>query len=475
VETYPLLKACVVDARTTCPKWGILPDRKVEAQLAGLVRDVPVQDMQAPEMGDMGGSGGDVSRTIEGIINKELHDQQSIGISSNGFLWRVVRYHGETNSNLNPCKPAYIALTCNHVISDGRSGQALLGALLSDTPFETSGKKTPTIAPSMEATINCRPSLSFMLGQVWHEFIVPKLPRFLGNKFKKQPCWPCAPPVSRDPAGPKGESRYAFNHIQLSADVLKDLKDCGKSNDVKTLQPTLQIAAVAALWISALSNPTKRDASNDDLKKVPIQHGCTISYRQSTLGHPDLSGNYAGNPTSRTTCPGDGNLEFWQTVCQYATWLHAPATRHRGCELIGSLGFIPDCDNSSAEDPLRPTGWEIFLLEHAQRPPADSVNVSNLGFDALPPGSIRMGWSRTAIFTSPVHISIIGHEAGLDIDISRVKGAWIDETGYEPLAHFPAIYEKVLGVLAERCQGMDGTRGGTALMFGDLKRMVRGE
>jgi hypothetical protein len=466
-----MLKACIVDARTTCPKWSILPVSKVASGLATLVRDIPVREVQVRTTGSSEKCSEDIARTLEKIFDRELHDIQSISVPNNGFLWRVVRYFDGTDSASDQL--AYIALTCHHVISDGRSGQALLGALLSDMALETSEKEKQTIPPSIEATINCRPSLQFMLEQVWFEIIVPKLPRFLGNKLKKQPCWPFAPRLSRDPDQLEAAGKYAFNHIQLSADTLNRLKDCGKANDVKTLQPTLQIAAVVALWVAVRSNPSKPDAFDDDSKRLHFEHACVASYRQSAL-HPFISGNYASNLTSRTTCPADGNVDFWKTVHRYATWLHSPATRRRGCELTGALRFIPDRDNGPAQDPLRPTGWEIFFLERAQRYPTDSLNVSNLGFYNLPSGSIRTAWSRTAMFTAPVNISIIGHDAGLDIDISRVMGAWIDETGYEPLAHFPAIYEEVLEVLVEPRHSVAVTESVSSLTFRDIQRRIQG-
>jgi hypothetical protein len=424
--------------------------------------------------GSLEGSIADISRTLEQIFNRELHDKQTIGVAGNGFLWRVVRYHNETDSTSDSDMPAYIALTCNHVISDGRSGQALLGALLSDTAIETSGKEKPTIAPSMQATINCRPSLPFMLEQVWYELIVPKLPRFLERKFKMKPCWPFAPPFSHDSDRDNETGKHTFNHIQFSSDALKRLKDCGKANDVKTLQPLLQVAAVVALWISVGGNPSKRDASAHKSKSLHTRHACVVSFCQSTLGHPAITGNYISAVDRGTKCPNDGNVDFWQTVRQYAMSLHSPAARRRASQVMGSLRYIPDRNNQSAEDPLRPTGWEIFFLDRAKREPAESLNVSNLGFYERPPGTIGMAWSQTPILTAPVHVSIIGHDGGLDIDIARVMGAWTDETGYEPLAHFPATYEKVLAVLAEPYQIVDGSKTESTLTFGDIQRMVRG-
>jgi hypothetical protein len=473
VEEFPLLKARIVDAKTTSPKWSLLPDSEVDVGLKSLVRDVSVDEVRVCGTGSTEGSSGDISRTLEKIFERELNDIQSVGISSNGFLWRVVGYHHGTNRDSD--LPAYIAMTCHHVISDGRSGQALLEALLSDTALDTSGTGQPTIAPAMQATINCRPSLPFMLEQVWYEVIVPKLPRFLGDKLKKTPCWPFAPPFSPQSEQLEAICRNGYSHTQLSADELKHLKDVGKSNDVSTLQPTLQMAAVVALWISVRSNPSQRDASANNIEGLRIGHRCVASYRQPTLGHRAITGNYVGGLESGTTCPDDGDIDFWQAVREYAIWLHSSTTRRRGCQIMGALRFIPDGDNTSAGDSSRPTGWEIFFLDRAKRQPTISFNVSNLGFHKRPPGSIGMAWSQTPIVTAPLHISIIGHDGGLDINVARVVGAWIDEAGYEPLARFTATYEKVLKVLADPCERDHGKESVSNLTFGDIQSMVGGE
>lgn len=474
IERYPLLKACVLDARTTNPKWGILSRDAVIKRMASLVKDVPTQDVAAFGHSVDEKSQPDVSRTLENIFNKELHDKQTISVSSGGgFLWRVVRYLGDPVSGSHPdYRPAYIALTCNHVISDGRSGQTLLGALLSDTELDSTMEK-PKIAPSMQDTINCRPSLGFMLHQVWYEVIVPKLPRFLERRLRVKPCWPAVPPYGGNLDRIEEGDRLAFQHIHLSTDSLEGLKHSGKANGVKTLHPTLQVAAVVALWIAVGNGAKMPDDSDRQVQSLRISHATAASHSSPELGHPAMTGNYIGHLLSTSTV--NGEVSFWQAARDYAKWLHSPGLCRQGCQVMGSLRYIPDGINDSSTETIRPTGWESFFLDRAAREPADSFSSSNLGFYALPPGSTRLAWSQTTVLGTPIQINLIGHNAGLDIDISRPIGAWIDEFGYEPSEHFAAIYETVLAMLAGAPESADRPETQSILRFNDIRRMTRCE
>ena len=445
VETYPLLKACVRDAKTTTPKWGILSADTL-GRVASLVKDVRIQEVEDLGTRATENPQANIPRTLQNIFNRELQDKQSVKVASGGFLWRVVRYLGDPDATGTPDhRPAYIALTCNHVISDGRSGQRLLEALLSDTELEST-KEKPKIAPSMQDTINCRPSLGFMLHQVWYEVIVPKLPRFVSRKLRMKPCWPAAPLFGGHVQDLEQGDQLAIDHIHLPADSLKQLKERGKANGVNTLHPTLQIAAAVALWIIVSDGTQAFDRSGRHSHPLRFDHATAASHRQSDLGHPDITGNYVGHLES--SCAGDGDIDFWQTVRDYAAWLHSPATRRRGCQFMGSLRYIPDGIKDLSEGSLTPTGWESFFLERTQREPSDSFTSSNLGFYTLPPGSIRLAWPQTPIPGSPIQINIIGHTTGLDVDISRPAGACIDDSGHEPLERFAEMYEKVLVTLA---------------------------
>lgn len=467
VETYPLLKACVLDARTTNPRWGILSVDTV-GRVATLVNDVRIQAVEDLGPGATENPQTNISRTLQNIFSRELHDKRSVKVASGGFLWRVVRYLDDPDATGTPDhRPAYIALTCNHIISDGRSGQTLLGALLSDTELESSGKEKPKIAPSMQDTINCRPCLRFLLRQVWYEVVVPQFPRFLERRLRKKPCWPAAPLFGGHVEHLEQGDRLAIHHIHLPADSLKQLKERGKANGVNTLHPTLQIAAAVALW-NVVSDGTKAsDRSDRHSHPFWISHATAASHRQPELGHPAITGNYVGHLES--SCVGDAHIEFWQTVRDHAAWLHSPATRRRGCQFIGSLRYIPDGTKDRSEGSLTPTGWESFFLDRTQREPSDSFTSSNLGFYMLPPGSIRLAWSQTPIPGSPIQINIIGHTTGLDVDISRPAGACIDDSGHEPLERFAAMYEKIIVTLA--CAPLatgDKAESHTILTFSDF-------
>ena len=470
IERYPLLKGCVLDARTTNPKWGILPRDALIKAMTSSVHDVPIQDVAAFGYSADEKSQPAVSRTLENIFNRELHDKQTIRVSGGGFLWRVVRYLSDPDATGTPDhRPAYIALTCNHVISDGRSGQRLLEALLSDTELEST-KEKPKIAPSMQDTINCRPSLGFMLHQVWYEVIVPKLPWFLERRLRVKPCWPAVPPYGGNLVRIEEGVRLAFHHIHLSTDSLKRLKHTGKANGIKTLHPTLQVAAIVALWIAVGNGAKMLDESDRQVQSLRISHATAASHCSTELGHPAITGNYIGHLLSTSTVNGEVN--FWQAARDHAKWLHSPGSRRQGCQVMGSLRYIPDGINDSSAETIRPTGWESFFLDRAAREPADSFSSSNLGFYALPPGSTRLAWSQTTVLGTPIQINLIGHSAGIDIDISRPTGAWIDEFGYEPSEHFAAIYETVLTMFTGALESADRSETQSNLRFSDIRRMT---
>ncbi|GHJ86247.1 hypothetical protein NliqN6_2649 [Naganishia liquefaciens] len=469
-ERYPLLRACVLDARTTKPRWAILPADAVDTRMASLVNDVPIQDVEAFRL-EADQKAPDVSRTLENIFDKELHDKHSVSVSGRGLLWRVVRYLGDPKSASHPnLRPAYIALTCNHVISDGRSGQTLLGALLSDKESRASGLQKSIIAPSMQDTINCRPSLGFLFHQVWYEVIVPKLPRFLERRLRIKPCWPAVPPYGGNLDRIEKGDRLAIHHIQLSPDTLKRLKENGKANGVRTLHPTLQIAAVVALWIAVGNGASTPNHSDRHGQLLRVSHATAASHCSPELGHPSVTGNYIGYLLALDKC--DGHVDFWQAARDHAKWLHSPGVRRRGCQVMGSLRYIPDGINNTSEGSLRPTGWESFFLDRAGRAPADSLSSSNLGFYALPPGSTRLAWSQATIPGTPLQINIIGHDAGLEVNISRPVNAWVDDSGYEPSEHFSEVYKTVLSKLAGVTTSADGAKTQTVLTYGDIRTMA---
>jgi hypothetical protein len=473
VATYPLLKARVRDARTTKPKWGLLSDLQVATGLDKLVQDVQLEDVLP---GSSGSSGRDASRLspyLQAIFTKELQDKEPIRVGSGGLMWRIVRYQRADNISSSSPQPAFIALTCNHVISDGISGQALLTALLSNVALESRGPTASEGAaatqfpPPMEATFNCRPSLGFLLHQVWYELVVPHLPRPLRKILEMKPCWPAVPPRQVD----NGEDDHqTFDHVHLSSDRLQKLKALGKRNGIPTLHPVLQIAATVAFWIAVENGHTERGDLRRPGRPLHLSHEVPMSHRRTTLSHPPMSGVYVGPLSSHTTANDD--LLFWPAVKQYATLLHSAKGQRRGREVMGSLRYVPDGIIDSKDDSTTPTGWEVFFLERSRRAPTESFAVSNLGFFQRPPGTIGMAWCQSAtVLHPPVYINMVGHEGGLDITFSRLADLWTDENGYDPLEHLAPKYQRVLEVLSDKVDARNIDAAG--LTFGSIRAMVQ--
>lgn len=476
VKTYPLLKARIIDPRTTKPKWGLLSDVQVDRGLEALVRDIRLEDVDDLRLGPSEKNGPKLSRYLEAIFTAELQDKQPLRVCSNGLLWRVVRYYRKCDAALQTdSHAAFVALTCNHVISDGTSGQALLGALLSGTEPDYKeagpGLAMPgSFPPSMQSTLNCRPSLGFILHQIWYELVVPTLPRAIQSICELKSCWPATPPKPIK-CMDEGDAQ-AFDHVHLTMDRLQRLKHHGKRNGIMTLHPTLQIAAAVALWIVVGNGSDKGTLAHK--QALELAHASPISYRQTSLGHSPISGNYIGQIETHTTATD--KLLFWQTVQQYASWLHSPAGRRRGLQLIGSLRYIPDGENKGDVNSVAPTGWESFFLERSQRVPLESFSVSNLGYSERPPGSIAMAWSQTpSLLQPPAFINIIGHEGGIDITVSRLACVWADADGYDPREHLATMYQKVLEALADMAEDDVAGNGAAGLTFGTIRALAQAE
>ncbi|KAJ9100691.1 hypothetical protein QFC20_005384 [Naganishia adeliensis] len=323
--------------------------------------------------------------------------------------------------------------------------------------------------PSMEATLNCRPSLGFLVHQVWYELIVPSLPRATQRVLEKKPCWPAVPP--RQAEDVEERDRQRVDHVHLSLDRLKRLKDHGKHNGVPTLHPIFEIAAAVAFWIVVNENPNE----SDDIRhhELHLVHSAPISFRQTSLGHPPVSGVYVGQLESGTTA--DNKVLFWPAVKEYASRLHSPKGQRRGLEVMGSLRFIPDKQLDVDDGSEMATGWEAFFLDRSRRAPAESFGVSNLGFSKRPYGTIGMAWCQSAtLFFPPTYINLVGHDGGLDITLSRLAGCWADENGYDPLEHLADMYQRVLEALSDLMEDATG-EGAASLTFGSIRALLQGD
>lgn len=448
IAQFPLLKGRVIDGRTTSPKWDVLSAEEVSRGLESLVCDRSLLDLVSsnplvsiaycsyiiPQQ---------PSPDLEGIVSHELNDTQPLRVSSNGLLWRVSRY-----SSSNATGPAFLALTINHVISDGKSGLALFNALLApNTSPET--PRSGALPPTLESTVDCRPGYLYMLNVIWKELLVPKLPAFLSNPLKQTPCWPGQPASA-------GNLRAMYKHITLGSNQVARLKALGKANQVNTLHPILEMAAVVALW--------------QTFGAREIAYDTPISVRDSSLGHPPMTGNYVANLESRISCSADGGERFWDKTREFSTWLSSDTGRRQAISAMGMLVHIPDGQNDVAPDSPTPTGWETFLLDKMSRAPSSSLEVSNLGYTQLPPNAQSVVFAQTpSPFIPPVVINAVGHQRGLELVVCGREGAFASDC--KDVADFGRTYQAVLGYLADFRQ--DEAQADTSNMsFSDIKEAV---
>ncbi|KAJ9124460.1 hypothetical protein QFC24_003250 [Naganishia onofrii] len=485
VDQFPTLKARILDARTIKPKWEILSAEQVERGIEGSVTEVDLDELTGESSGARPTARKieqRVSSSLEAIFYNELNNEEALRVRSGGLLWRVVLYQYRESDDPEQPQPAFVALTINHIISDGRSGQALLNSLVGDAPLQPHTLPSscppslrPRLAPSLESTLNCFPSILYILTQIWLELIVPALPRLLARLVGSEPCWPGVPPHSAS-ITPSKKDIQRFDHFHLTSRQLHALKAVGKRNGVSTLHPTLQMAAVIALWIVIDSAEGSSHMSKRRDAPIEIVHETLISMRSSRLGHPLMSGNYISVLENRLRCPTtDRDVNVWSEVRKYASWLHSEQGRRHSLYLLGSLRFIPDRQNRVANDSLTPTGWEEFLLERANRAPPESLSVSNLGYTACPSGSIGVAWCESAtILQSPFMLNVIGHSEGLDVTFSRLKGAWSGPSGRDPGDGFAKMYRRVLCALSEI--GEHNLKGYDAMdmSFWDIRARVQG-
>lgn len=387
-----------------------------------------------------------LSPDLEGVISAELGNIQPLRVVSRGFLLRAVRYVPQPNPG-----PAFVALTINHVISDGKSGLALFNALL--TPSTANDGKAPAltevIPPSMESTIDCRPGYLYMLNVIWKELLVPKLPTFLSDTLKQTPCWPAR-------TASTGATRQMFKRITLDPQQVNRLKAVGRTHQVNTLHPILEMAAVVALWQTFTASE--------------IAYDTPISVRDTARGHPPISGNYVANLEYRISCSPEGNEQFWNKTREFSAWLASDAGRKQAMSAMGMLVHIPDGVNDVGPDSPTPTGWETFLLDKVTRAPGSSLEVSNLGYTRLPPHAESVAFAQTpSPFIPPLVINAVGHERGLELVVCWREGAF--SYAGKDMADFAKTYQAVLVYLAD----MDANnRPGTAetLSFNDIREAV---
>ncbi|KZV99294.1 hypothetical protein EXIGLDRAFT_699306 [Exidia glandulosa HHB12029] len=335
VGRYPLLRCCIPEANKPHPYWATNYDLD-DAAIISVVHD---SRMTVSEI---------LAESASGITSMDLRS---------GPLWTV------TLHSSNAAKASILVLAVHHVLSDGIGGKNLFSELLQlvshpNPVVESTLTSSTDIAPTLEATVNVRPSWTVLLLIILKKLLLRRLPAWLRPK-PRHLTWPTlrVSPLAQP-------TRSAL--IRVPTTDLLGLKRAGKEHGVPTLHPLLLAMSLYALWNAA------------GAPQESAYLGCTtpISERNAKLGHPTCTGNYVSS--HEYFAPLSPDTSFWALARDIAASLASPAGRRAARGRMGMLGYVPSPDVVNERGQ---TGWEAFFEKEVTniRRISHTIVVSNLG------------------------------------------------------------------------------------------------
>ncbi|BGP38956.1 hypothetical protein JCM10450v2_002913 [Rhodotorula kratochvilovae] len=406
IARYALLRCSVADAVTTTPRFQ---RRAVEAS--------EVLDEDA-----------EVGKDVDEALLAALEAGVELDVEK-APLWRVWLSAADSQGRRR------VTLAVHHVLSDGSSTRNIFAELLKHIcePSTDGVTVDATPAPSLEETVDVRPSKLTLAKVIFNELLAPKLPSFL------RPA-PAAPIFPNPPLQPPYLQPTALKSLSLPGALVTRLKATAKARGVATLHPVLYTAALAAL---STSLPPSAQSST-------LVCDSPISLRDPSAGHPSITGNYVCSLTTSHGAPSPSSA-FWASCASYAARLADPAARAEARGGMGMLAYVPDApagvDGRTGFD-----GWMAEKLR-AKRPWSASFEVSNLGvlpltgWEGAEGGLDEVHWAQTGMALGPAlainPIAVRG--ANLAITLTYRAGA-VDEA---TVSTFWRAFERVLRRLAE--------------------------
>lgn len=415
LSQYPLLAHCVQSPRSRSPTWAPIVPTPTSKDILhvgpkiNVTHDAEVRDMTK-------------------LLSKTLLEQQSVLSASTdlerGPLWRV---------QLNPvegvCGQALpwcmVVLATEHVVNDGRGTLNLLQMLLQRA--QPVPPQLTTIPPASDAIFDFKPSTGYMLGVVWQELVLPKLPlpRKITAKLRGSTSWPATASsasggAKSDLVRPPKDCDPASHVILVSApNLITNLKRLAqehvepKSGTKKaaTLHAIVHTLALASLF-AAIAQPRMqaKGTALDNLSLV-MGTGTPISLRNEgfaaaqskkrglTLAPavesarvdaplPATTGNFVSSHVD--TIEVHGGDTFWRLTNRFASNLSSLQARKVAKQRMGMLSYIPEFNKSAVGDQdeadrapatAYANGWEKFIGDKVESAtPFDAAfGVSNLG------------------------------------------------------------------------------------------------
>ncbi|GAA5965771.1 hypothetical protein JCM3765_007339 [Sporobolomyces pararoseus] len=345
----PHLRSSIIDPRTPQPIFKLNEDVKPEQVLVEL---------------------GKVAPSTEQALLDAMESLSSLDVEK-APLWRVWVYAEDPQTKLRR-----IVLGIHHILCDGTGAKHLFSTFLSSLR-STKGMCTlprveETIPPTLEETVDIRPSIFTLLRVGFSEFVVPKLPSFL--QPRSIPFWPNPAIV------PPRDQPTAIKLLFLPTDVSASLSTTPKSHRVKTLHPLLVVSA-----LSSIANAVFSSCPDPKTTSIDIQSQTPVSLRSPSLGHPLLTSNYVSSIphlVSSITPSYLSSTSFWSLTRSFAEHLRSPSSHQSAKEGMGMLTYIPNGDPAIVLKEGEKTSWEEWLDKRmtGENPwKSGSFEFSNLG------------------------------------------------------------------------------------------------
>lgn len=351
--------------------------------------------------------------------------QSAESADRDGPLWQVIRY--AYNPVAASSATTYLAISAQHELLDGigllRLTHALTADSIDDLPSEPFG------TPVGMSTPEYKPSISFLLPLIYTEMIVPALPTWLQDYLRPTPVWPVK--IELHPS----KAPWASSTLSLDPELVNQLSQAGKTNNVKTLHPILKVAYLLAIR-SVYGNDSENLAPG-----VKFVGQTPRNERDPALDHPWMTGNYTSS--FEWTLPDSSAYDtFWTAARECYEYGISPKAISSGRQKMGTLAYLPDPDPpvvSKSNDPKRATGWEDHYttrFESGVDPYSESLSISNLGRTTLPQGATDLVWGFPGSpFAPPFSIAMIGHEGGLRVYTTWREGSPVTLGGAHKVEH----------------------------------------
>ncbi|GAA6014662.1 hypothetical protein JCM10207_006894 [Rhodosporidiobolus poonsookiae] len=344
---YPLLRCSIADSTTSRPRYVHRPSTTPEEVMPLDPTEAFRSSEEALNAGTAVGVGMDVSQ---------------------GPLWRVwldPASDGQEAANADGRRR--ITLAAHHTIADGTGARNLFAEILA-LLYKPEEVPAPVDAfpPTMESTVDTKSPLSMRLQAMYASSVAPYLPSFLHT--------PLPPTFPNPPATPPQFEPHAVKLFSLSPTVLAGLKNTGKAHGVKTLQPLLYCATLAA-FSTAISD------TSDSIPPFTFSGLSPMSERVPSLGHLNSTGNYVSCHAEKVTLAALLPQQFWPACAAYAARLVNPDNRRIARQKRGMFVMLPDGEYPAEGDKPARTGWEkeIERILGTENPWLDTFEVSNLG------------------------------------------------------------------------------------------------